>query len=396
MKFFEVKTRSTKSKARAGVINTAHGKVETPAFLPCGTKATVKTLTPKDLNDLRAQIVLSNAYHLYLRPGMDVIKKMGGLHKFMGWNGPIFTDSGGFQVFSLGNMKLETRNTKQDNLVTISDRGVEFKSHLDGSKHFFTPEKVVEIQLTLGSDIFMPLDECAPASADFDYAKVAMQRTHDWLTRSVLHLGKQRAKSRSYDLKNKTLALGSKLQAGHMYGIIQGVTFEDLRIESAKFVATQEVSGVAIGGLSVGEGKKKMYKMLDVLAPYLPEDKPVHLLGVGDPRDILKGVLNGVDTFDCVAPTRIARNGTAMTKKGNINLNNSKFRNEEKAIDKTCKCYACQNFSTVYVAHLVRENEILGAKLLTIHNLHFMFNFMAEIREAIKANNFEKFAKSFS
>jgi len=371
---FSFKVTAKDKSARTGVLKTTHGEFKTPAFMPCGTLASVKSLTPQDVREAGGEIVLANAYHLYLRPGTAVIKKAGGLHKFMGWRGPILTDSGGFQVFSLGNKKQETRNMKQGGLVKVTDKGVEFRSHIDGSKHFFTPEAVMQIQAALGSDIIMPLDECAPGDADYASAKRAMFRTHNWLLRS--------------------LALSSKLQA--LFGIIQGVIYDDLRTESTKFIASQDVSGVAIGGLSVGEKREDMYHILEVIHPHLPEAKPRHLLGVGEPLDILESVERGIDMFDCVIPTRLARHGAALTAKGRINLLNKTFKSIQKPIEENCQCYACRNFSLSYVSHLLRENEILGIRLLTIHNLHFMFNFMAQIRAAISTQKFGQFKRSFA
>ena len=371
MERLSFKVENQDGAARVGKIRLRNGNVETPVFMPVGTQGSVKTMSPKELESIGAEIILGNTYHLYLRPGDRVIKKLGGLHKFANWRRPILTDSGGFQVFSLG---LANKNKK--GLVKILDNGVEFQSHLDGSKHLFTPQKVLDIQNNLGSDIAMVLDECAPGNSSKGYAKEAMERTHRWAKEAKLYADKK------------------KLQSA-IFGIVQGVTYDDLRIESAKYINSLNFDGNAIGGLAVGESKEKTYHALDVVLPYLSENKPRYLMGVGEPEDILEAVERGVDMFDCVAPTRIARNGTVITKSGKINLSNAKFKLDKSPIEKGCDCYACQNFSRAYIRHLLVSSEILGIRLTTIHNLRFMLSFMAEIRNSIKNQSFKKFKKSF-
>lgn len=370
MKKFGFKLIDTDGSARLGNVETAHGSFETPVFMPVGTRASIKTMSPAEAHEIGTKILLGNTYHLYLRPGDELIKKMGGLHKFMGWDGPILTDSGGFQVFSLGTGK------KGESLVKIKDHGVEFRSHIDGSKHLFTPEKVLDIQNNLGSDIAMVLDECAPGKSDHKYAQEAMERTHRWA-----------AEAKEYDKKKKfDMAV---------FGIVQGATFADLSAESARFINSLDFQGNAIGGLAVGETKKQMHDALDTVLPLLDEDKPRYLMGVGTPEDILEAVERGVDMFDCVMPTRIARNGTVLTYSGRMNMNNAKYVDDKASIEKDCDCYACQNFSRAYIRHLLSVDEILGIRLTTIHNLRFMMRFMEDIRESIRNKEFAKFKKSF-
>lgn len=363
MKFsFKITKKDSNSNARTGIVKTPRGKIKTPVFMPCATKATVKTLTPQEVKTLGYEIILGNAYHLYLRPGLEVIKKFGSLHNFMGWQGPILTDSGGFQVFSLSK------------LAKIKNNGVEFRSHIDGSKHFFTPEKVIKIQQTLGSDLMMPLDVCLAPDANFKKTKESMGLTHQWLLQSIkVH----------------------KFQKSALFGIVQGGFFEDLRKESARFIAAQKTFGIAIGGVSVGETRNEMYNIIDITIPELPLEKPRHLLGVGEPIDILESVERGIDMFDCVLPTRLARHNSAWTKNGRINLRNQKYQFSKSPIEKDCQCFACQNFSAGYLRHLTIENEMLGARLLTIHNLYFLQILMQNIRQTIKENKFLEFKKDF-
>jgi len=361
---FKIKSRDPKSAARSGVFATPHGKIKTPVFMPVGTKATVKTLTPHDLTGLQAEIILANTYHLFLRPGDKLIKKWGGLHKWMNWDKPILTDSGGFQVFSLAEMR------------KIKDDGVEFQSQIDGGqKHFFTPKKVMEIQTNLGADIIMAFDECAPGDSDKSYAKEALKRTHRWA------------------LECKKHQKDSEKQA--LFPIIQGVIYEDLRMESAKFMSELDLPGIAIGGLSVGESKQDMYQTLEVIEPHLPKNKPRYLMGVGSPEDLVNAVLRGVDMFDCVLPTRLARTGSAFLPEGRVDLRNAKFKTSTKALQEDCTCYCCQNFTASYLHHLIKEKEILGLKLLTIHNLHFLIDLMQTMRSEIAKGSFAKFAKKF-
>lgn len=373
MKKFKFKLAKTDGLARRGVVTTSHGSFETPVFMPVGTRASIKTMSPDEAKGIGTKILLGNTYHLYLKPGDKLIKKMGGLHKFMNWSGPILTDSGGFQVFSLG---LGSENKKGQNLVKIHGDRIEFKSHLDGSKHIFTPQSVLDIQNNLGSDIAMVLDECAPGMSDYDYAKQAMERTHHWAK-----IAKEYSKKKEMD--------------SAVFGIVQGVVYDDLRIQSAQYIDSLGFDGNAIGGLAVGETKEQMYHTLDIVVPNLAENKPRYLMGVGTPEDILEAVERGVDMFDCVMPTRIARNGTVLSFGGRLNLNNNKYSTDKGPIEKGCDCYACRNFSRAFIRHLINVNEILGIRLTTIHNLRFMMRFMEQIRLAISKNRFKKFKKEF-
>lgn len=372
MKKFSFRIEKTDGFARAGEIQTAHGVFETPMFMPVGTRASIKTMSPAEAKEAGVQILLGNTYHLYLKPGDKLIKKMGGLHKFMGWDGPILTDSGGFQVFSLG---LGSKNKTGGKLVKIRENGVEFKSHIDGSKHIFTPEKVLDIQNNLGSDIAMVLDECAPQVGQ-NYAKEAMNRTHRWAKEA-----KDYAEKKKFNMA--------------VFGIVQGGTFDDLRIESANYINDLGFDGNAIGSLVLGETKKQMRHILDIALPILDEKKPRYLMGAGMPGDILDAVERGVDIFDSVFPTRIARNGTVLTFSGKINLGSAKYAADKKPIEKCCDCYACQNFTRAYVRHLLNVDEILGIRLTTLHNIRFMMRFMEEMRQSIKAGQFEKYKKDF-
>jgi queuine tRNA-ribosyltransferase len=368
---FNFTIQSTSGKARAGTFTTPHGEIKTPVFMPCGTKATVKTLDPIEVKQAGCQILLGNTYHLHMRPGADLVAKHGGLHKFMKWNGPILTDSGGFQVFSLG----RTENNKPK----ITDDGVEFYSHLDGSKHFFSPDKAIEIQKNLGADIIMAFDECAPGDSNHKYAKQAMERTHKWAVQSV------EAFKKYCDPNMQTI-----------FPIVQGVIYPDLREESAKFIAGLDTAGIAIGGLSVGESKENMYEMIDVVIPHLPDSKPRYLMGVGSPEDLIEGVYRGIDMFDCVLPTRIARHGAFWTKDGRQNLMNSKYRENLEILEQGCDCSTCkQGYSSSYIAHLIREKEVYGMRLLSIHNLRFLFRLMEQAREAILNGEFESFREEF-
>ena len=349
--------------ARLGRLHTPHGVIETPIFMPVGTQATVKAMTPEEFKEIGSQIILSNTYHLYMRPGHDLIERAGGLHKFMNWDKPILTDSGGFQVFSLGPLR------------KIKEEGVEFRSHLDGSKHFLSPEKATEIQNALGSDIIMAFDECAPYPADRQYVKNSLERTTRWLERCKA--------AHKYPEKQA------------LFGIVQGGMYEDLREQSAKEITAIDLPGYAIGGLSVGEPKDMMYEVLDYTVPLLPEDKPRYLMGVGSPDDLLEGVLRGIDMFDCVLPTRIARNGTAMTSQGKVVVRNAYYAEDFTSLDSECDCYTCKNYTKAYLRHLIKCNEILGARLLTIHNLHFLLKMMENVREAIKEDRLLDYKKDF-
>jgi len=370
-KFFEL--IKTDGEARLGKIYTRHGVIETPVFMPVGTQGVVKAITKDQLLDTKPQIILGNTYHLYLRPGLEVLKHFGGLHKFMNWEKPILTDSGGFQVFSLAQSK-NKRDGKHKAEVKITDEGVKFKSHLDGSWHFFTPEFVIEIQEVIGSDIIMPLDICPPYPVSYSTAKESVDKTIEWLKRSKV------AKSNPWQ---------------YLFGIIQGSTYEDLRKYSAIKTMELDMDGYSIGGLSVGEPVEYMYKMTEVITPLLPKDKPRYLMGVGTPENIIESVERGVDMFDCVMPTRNARNGTLFTHKGRINIKAAKFKFDENPIDEKCDCYTCENFSRGYIRHLFNAQEITGMILATIHNLRFYNKLMEDIRTSIKENKFSQFKEKF-
>ena len=347
----------TDGEARCGCLQTLHGEVHTPAFMPVGTQGSVKSLCPVDLQDIGAGIILGNTYHLYLRPGDELLAHMGGLHRFMNWKGPILTDSGGFQVFSLSDLR------------KITSHGVEFKSHLDGSRHFFTPEKVISIQRNIGSDIMMVLDECVPYGADLEYTRKSMHRTTEWAGRSrEFYPG----------------GTGEQL----MFAIVQGGFFRDLRRESAARITEIPMDGYAIGGVSVGETKQEMLETVYFSAPLLPEDRPRYLMGVGKPLDILEGINAGIDMFDCVLPTRNARNGTLYTSSGKVNIKRARYRSDEAALDPECDCYTCMNFSRAYLRHLYMAGEILSLRLNTIHNLRFFIRLAQKARSAIKENRF--------
>lgn len=360
---YEVTKVCKQSGARIGRLHTPHGVVDTPVFMPVGTNATVKSLAPRDLDDVNASIVLSNTYHLYLRPGHELIERAGGLHKFMNWHKPILTDSGGFQVFSLADMR------------KINDEGVTFQSHIDGSRHTLTPEKAIDIQHSLGSDIMMAFDECTSGDADYRTARIALDRTMNWLDRCDKH---------------------HKGEDQILFPIVQGNMYRDLRIESIERVLPYAKCGFSIGGLSVGEPKPVMYEMLDTLREYYPDDMPRYLMGVGSPDCIVEGIMRGIDMFDCVLPTRIARNGTAFTKDGNITLRNAKFKEDFQPIEADCDCYCCRNFSRAYIRHLINAGEILGGKLLSIHNLRFLIKLCEDIRVAIQEDRFGDFYNEFT
>lgn len=360
---YELKHICKQSGARLGVVHTPHGSFETPCFMPVGTQGTVKGMSPEEMIDLSEGILLSNTYHLWMRPGHEIVKKAGGLHKFMHWDKAILTDSGGFQVFSLS----ERRNIKEE--------GVTFKSHIDGSKHLLTPEKAMEIQNALGSDIMMAFDECTPWPAEKDYAKKSLERTTRWLERCI------KAHERP------------KEQA--LFGIIQGGTYKDLRIQSAKEITSFDLPGYAIGGLSVGEPGELMYEMLEVTTPLMPSDKPRYLMGVGTPDYLIEGVLRGVDMFDCVLPTRIGRNGTIMTRKGRLIIRDAKYAEDFSPMEENCTCYSCQNYSRAYIRHLLKAGEMFGLRLTSIHNLHFLKQLMKDVRQAISEDRFLDFRDAF-
>ena len=361
MSSFCFKLTAQDERGRRGEFHTPHGVLQTPLFAPVGTQATVKALTPLQLEEIGATLVLANTYHLYLRPGEDLIAEMGGLHSFMQWSAPILTDSGGYQVFSLSKQR------------EIDDDGVAFRSHIDGSLHRFTPESAITIQEKLGADIIMTFDECAPPY-DREYNEEALKRTHQWAE------GCLKAKTR-------------KDQA--LFGIIQGGIFPDLRAQSVEFISSLNFPGIAIGGLSVGETKEEMLAMLDVVDPILPVDKPRYLMGVGSPEDIVEAVARGVDMFDCVLPTRMARNHAALTRKGRLNMRNVLYSKDPRPIDEDCACYTCESFSRAYLRHLIVAQEMLAASLLSIHNLLMLISLMHDLREAIENGSLDHFVEMF-
>lgn len=363
---YQLHKTDSRTKARRGTLSTPHGTLETPVFMPVGTQATVKAMKPETVIELGregASIILSNTYHLYLRPGHEIIREAGGLHRFMNWDGAILTDSGGFQVFSLGDLR------------KITEEGVAFRSHIDGSSHMFTPEKSIEVQNALGSDIMMAFDECAPYPADRDYVKRSLERTTRWL---------KRCKDYHQDVERQSL-----------FGIMQGGVYPDLRRQSAQEIVDLDLPGYAIGGLSVGEPKELMYEVLDSCVEHLPIDKARYLMGVGSPDCLFEGVERGIDMFDCVLPTRIARNGTAFTAGGRVAIKNAKYERDFTPLDHDCDCYTCRNYSRAYLRHLFKSNEILSSMLLTEHNLHFLVRTMENIRQAIEEDRFLEYKKEF-
>ncbi|NBI29749.1 tRNA guanosine(34) transglycosylase Tgt [Chengkuizengella marina] len=362
LKYELIKT-CKQSGARLGKIHTPHGTIDTPIFMPVGTLATVKTMSPEELKQMEAQIILSNTYHLFLRPGHEIVKEAGGLHTFMNWDRPILTDSGGFQVFSLSEMR------------KITEEGVEFRSHLNGDKLFISPEKSIEIQNALGADIIMAFDECPPYPADYEYVKKSLERTTRWAERCI----------QAHQKKDE--------QA--LFGIVQGGMYEDLRKQSAEQLTSFDFLGYAIGGLSVGEPKHLMYEALEFTVPHLPTQKPRYLMGVGSPDALLEGTIRGMDMFDCVLPTRIARNGTTMTSEGRLVIRNAKFEKDFGPLDPNCSCYTCTHYSRAYIRHLLKANEIFGIRLTTYHNLHFLIELMKNVRQAIAEDRLLDFKEEF-
>lgn len=359
---FEVTLEDRDSKARLGLLHTPHGTIRTPVFMPVGTQASVKTMTPEELRDVGASMILSNTYHLYLRPGPDIVAQAGGLHRFMHWDGAILTDSGGFQVFSLGPLR------------TITDDGVIFRSHIDGSKHFISPEISMDIQMALGADVAMAFDECAPYPCSHEEALLAAERTVRWARRCQEH----------HSRRDQAL-----------FGIIQGGTYRDLRLQCARELVEMDFPGYGIGGLSVGEPKPIMYEVLNYLIPAMPREKPRYLMGVGSPDCLVEGVARGVDMFDCVLPTRIARNGTVFTRHGKLVVRNARYARDFSPLDPHCSCYTCSHYSRAYIRHLLKAGEVLGIRLTTLHNLHFVLTLMEEIRQAIAGAYFEQYRESF-
>ncbi len=349
--------------ARLGRVHTPHGSFDTPAFMPVGTQATVKGMSPAELKEIEAQIILSNTYHMYMRPGEDIVKEAGGLHGFMSWDRPILTDSGGFQVFSLSDLR------------DIKEEGVTFKSHIDGSRHFITPEKAIEIQNDLGADIIMAFDECIPYPAEYDYAKRSLERTTRWA---------KRCKEAHKNVDKQAL-----------FGIVQGGVYKDLRIQSATELLELDFPGYAIGGLSVGEPAEDMYAMLECTVPLLPQDRPRYLMGVGSPDYLIEGSIRGIDMFDCVLPTRIGRNGTCITSRGKVIIRDAVYARDYTSLDPECDCYTCRNFTRAYIRHLLKANEVLGIRLTTWHNLRFLLNLMKNVRKAIEEDRLGDFRNEF-
>lgn len=349
--------------ARLGIVHTPHGSFETPTFMPVGTQATVKTMSPEELKEMNAGIILSNTYHLWLRPGNDIVKEAGGLHQFMNWDRPILTDSGGFQVFSLSDFR------------KISEEGVEFRNHMNGDKLFLSPEKATQIQNDLGADIIMAFDECPPYPATYDYMLASVDRTTRWAERCK--------------------AAHQRPEDQGLFGIVQGGEFEDLRKRSAEALVAMDFPGYAIGGVSVGEPKEVIQKVLELTTPLLPENKPRYLMGVGSPDSLIEGAMRGIDMFDCVLPTRIARNGTLMTSEGRLVIKNAKYARDFSPLDPNCDCYTCKNYTRAYVRHLLRAEETFGIRLTTYHNLHFLVKLMEQVRQAIREDRLGDFKQAF-
>ena len=360
--YYELVKQDSRTGARAGILHTPHGDIETPTYMAVGTQASVKGVIPKDLKEAGSQIILANTYHLYMRPGDELVKQAGGLHKFMAWDRPILTDSGGFQVFSLAQ------------LSKIKDEGVEFASHIDGSRHFITPERAIEIENNLGADIIMAFDQCSPYGATYSESKIAMERTLKWLDRCFnFH-------------KDPSQAL---------FPIVQGNVFKDLRKESLKATIPYAKYGIAIGGLSVGEPKEVMYDVMDDMLPYYPENVPRYLMGVGSPDCLIEGVKRGIDMFDCVLATRIARNGTALTSKGKVVVRNGIYKNDFTPLDDECDCYACKNFSKAYLRHMINVGEMMGGMMISLHNITYLNRLMREMRRSIIDGGFTEFCEKF-
>ena len=364
---FKLLAQDPASKARRGRLTTAHGVIETPAFIPVGTQGSVKAVSPRELRELNAQIILGNTYHLFVRPGLDVIKHFGGLHRFANWDGPILTDSGGYQIFSLAKLR------------KITEDGVHFQNHVDGTPAFITPEIAMEIQATLGSDIAMVLDECAPYPCDYEYAARSTEMTTRWAKRC----------------KSKAESGNSKRERQLVFGIVQGATFDDLRKSSARAMVDLDFDGYAIGGVSVGEPEEEMMRAVEASEPFLPAGKPRYAMGLGTPPQMLEMIARGIDMFDCVLPTRLARNGTAFTAAGTLNLKNAEFALDKRPIEESYTCPACLEFTRGYIRHLIKAEEILGLRLITLHNLHFYLDLMRQAREHIQDGNFEEFRKRF-
>ena len=368
---FERLATDSNSNARRGRLTTAHGEIDTPTFMPVGTQGSVKGVSPRELHELNAQIVLGNTYHLFVRPGLDVLKHFGGLHNFMNWDGPILTDSGGYQIFSLAKLR------------KITEQGVEFQNHIDGARAFISPEIAMEIQTLLGSDIAMALDECVPYPCQYDYAAESAEMTTRWAKRC-----------REWKQRNAEMAR-PELADSMLFGIVQGGTFEDLRKESAQAIVDLDFAGYAIGGVSVGEPEEEMMRAVERAEPFLPGNKPRYAMGLGTPPQLMELIARGMDMFDCVLPTRLARNGTAFTAAGTINLKNAEFILDKNPIEQNCGCDVCREFTRGYIRHLIKAEEILGLRLITLHNLHFYLNLMNQARTEIERGTFDQFRKVF-
>jgi queuine tRNA-ribosyltransferase len=375
---FEVLASARHSKARRGRLKTAHGVIDTPAFMPIGTQGSVKAVTPRELHELNAQIILGNSYHLFVRPGLDVINHFGGLHNFMSWDGPILTDSGGYQIFSLAKLR------------KITEDGVEFQNHIDGARAFISPEIAMEIQAALGSDIAMVLDECVPYPCEYEYAARSAELTTRWAKRC-----RTVASAVSAEKISDALRTAHSTARQLLFGIVQGGTFNDLRRASAQAVVELDFDGYAIGGVSVGEPENEMLRAVESAEPVLPTDKPRYAMGLGTPPQLLEMIARGMDMFDCVLPTRLARNGTAFTATGTLNLKNAEFAQDKSPIEENCACPACREFTRGYIRHLIKAEEILGLRLITLHNLHFYLNLMSRARTEIEAGTFDRFRKAF-
>ena len=367
---FELLSKDGNSRARRGRLATAHGVIDTPAFMPVGTQGSVKGVSPRELRELQAQIILGNTYHLFVRPGLEVIRHVGGLHRFMNWDGPILTDSGGYQIFSLARLR------------KITEEGVQFQNHVDGTPAFISPEIAMEIQATLGSDIAMVLDECPPWPCEYDYAARSLEMTHRW------------AKRCKTEIENRKSEIENSRQL--VFGIVQGATFEELRRTSAQTLAAMDFDGYAIGGGGGGEPEPEMMRAVEWTEPHLPENKPRYAMGLGTPLQLLELIARGIDMFDCVLPTRLARNGTAFTAAGPLNFKNAEFASQTGPLEEGCACEACQGFSRAYVRHLIKAEEILGLRLLTIHNLHFYLTLMKQARAAIDEGRLSEFRRAFA
>jgi len=377
-RMFELKARDQNTKARRGRLQTANGAIETPAFMPVGTQGSVKAVSPRELRELGAHIILGNTYHLFVRPGLEVIRAVGGLHRFMNWDGPILTDSGGYQIFSLAKLR------------KITEAGVEFQNHIDGSPALISPEIAMEIQATLGSDIAMVLDECPPWPCEYEYAARSLEMTHRWAKRCQDVVAGV-SPALQIDPAGETPAATPQL----VFGIVQGATFEELRRTSAQTLAAMNFDGYAIGGVSVGEPEAEMMSAVEWSEPYLPEDKPRYAMGLGTPPQLLELIARGMDMFDCVLPTRLARNGTAFTAAGTLNFKNAEFTSQTGPLEEGCSCEACRGYSRAYIRHLIKAEEILGLRLLSLHNLHFYLNLMKAARSAIEDGSFAEFRKRF-